>query len=216
MPLLPAPAAPPNVFTVFTTTTHSILRRGSERLRGGDSPLFDLKSVNTVTKMGKRYHCDYCDKTFPDSANNRKKHLQGAFHTRMKRIHYDAFRDAEAIFKIESVKKPCRRFQQTGECDYGTTCKFSHLSPGELTELAARADAEKRAAKQCASVPLPKSVTVTEWANRHFKTQEKLPEPFAYKDMIATQLSFFNNNLSISMRAPTLDDLLSCRPNHWG
>lgn len=178
--------------------------------------MFDLKSVNTVTKMGKRYHCDYCDKTFPDSANNRKKHLQGAFHTRMKRIHYDAFRDAETIFKVESVKKPCRRFQQTGECDYGTTCKFSHLSPGELAELAAHAEAEKHAAKQCASVPLPKSVTITEWANKHFKTQEKLPEPFAYKDMIATQLSFFNNNLSISMRAPTLDDLLACRPNHWG
>lgn len=102
-----------------------------------------------------------------------------------------------------------------GACDYGTTCKFSHLSSAELVQLAARAEAEKYAAKQRASVPLPKSVSVTVWANRHFKAQEKLPEPFAYKDMIATEFSFFNN-LSISMRAPTLDDLLACRPNHWG
>ncbi|XP_037558581.1 zinc finger matrin-type protein 5-like [Dermacentor silvarum] len=166
--------------------------------------------------MGKRYHCDYCDKTFPDSANNRKKHLQGTFHTRMKRLHYDAFRDAETVFKVESVKKPCRRFQQVGECDYGTACKFSHLSPGELAELAARAEAEKHAAKLRLSKPLPADVTVIEWTHTHLKTQEKLPEPFAYQDMIAKQFSSLNNSLSRSMQAPTLDDFLACRPNHWG
>ncbi|KAH9371467.1 hypothetical protein HPB48_022047 [Haemaphysalis longicornis] len=53
--------------------------------------------------MGKRYHCDYCDKTFPDSAGNRKKHLQGTYHMRMKKLHYDAFLDAASVLKVRRV-----------------------------------------------------------------------------------------------------------------
>ncbi|KAK8780145.1 hypothetical protein V5799_018509 [Amblyomma americanum] len=166
--------------------------------------------------MGKRYHCDYCDKTFPDSASNRKKHLKGVFHTRMKLLHYDSFRDAETVFKVESTKKPCRRFQQAGGCDYGTTCKFSHLSPSELAELAARAEAEKRASKQIISAPLPADVTVQEWARKRLKAQERLPEPFAYKFILAEGSAAVDKNACGSVRAPSLDDLLACRPNHWG
>lgn len=169
--------------------------------------------------MGKRYHCDYCDKTFPDSASNRKKHLQGTYHMRMKKLHYDAFLDAASVLKAEATKKPCRRFQQTGACDYGNACKFTHLTPNELAELAARAEAESHAAKQRTSAPLAPHVTVQEWTRKRLKPQESVPEPFAYKDMIAaTQppTTAANQVLSASMRAPTLDDLLACVPNHWG
>lgn len=138
---------------------------------------------------------------------------------RMKKLHYDAFLDAASVLKAEATKKPCRRFQQTGACDYGNACKFTHLTPNELAELAARAEAESHAAKQRTSAPLAPHVTVQEWTRKRLKPQESVPEPFAYKDMIAaTQppTTAANQVLSASMRAPTLDDLLACVPNHWG
>lgn len=43
-------------------------------------------------KMGKRYYCDYCDKTFADNSQNRKKHLNGVVHDRLRKLHYSLFR----------------------------------------------------------------------------------------------------------------------------
>ncbi|XP_040432759.1 zinc finger matrin-type protein 5 isoform X3 [Anser cygnoides] len=65
--------------------------------------------------MGKRYFCDYCDRSFQDNLHNRKKHLNGVQHLRAKRAWYDLFRDAAAILQEEQSKKPCRKFLQTGE-----------------------------------------------------------------------------------------------------
>lgn len=45
-----------------------------------------------VFTMGKRYHCDFCDKTFAYSAQNRKKHVQGVQHQRNRKLHYDSFK----------------------------------------------------------------------------------------------------------------------------
>lgn len=42
--------------------------------------------------MGKRYFCDYCDRSFQDNLHNRKKHLNGVQHLRAKRVWYDLFR----------------------------------------------------------------------------------------------------------------------------
>lgn len=42
--------------------------------------------------MGKRYYCDYCDKTFPDNTLNRKKHNEGSFHQMMKNNYYAQFK----------------------------------------------------------------------------------------------------------------------------
>lgn len=42
--------------------------------------------------MGKRYFCDYCDRSFQDNLHNRKKHLNGVQHLRAKRAWYDLFR----------------------------------------------------------------------------------------------------------------------------
>ncbi|KAL2298639.1 hypothetical protein Nmel_015644 [Mimus melanotis] len=63
--------------------------------------------------MGKRYFCDYCDRSFQDNLHNRKKHLNGVQHLRAKRVWYDLFRDAAAILQEEQTKKPCRKFLQT-------------------------------------------------------------------------------------------------------
>lgn len=42
--------------------------------------------------MGKRYFCDYCDRSFQDNLHNRKKHLNGLQHLKAKKLWYDMFR----------------------------------------------------------------------------------------------------------------------------
>ncbi|KAM9624722.1 zinc finger matrin-type protein 5 isoform 2-T2 [Morphnus guianensis] len=88
--------------------------------------------------MGKRYFCDYCDRSFQDNLHNRKKHLNGVQHLRAKRVWYDLFRDAAAILQEEQTKKPCRKFLQTGQCDFGSNCRFSHMTEQDLEKLSAQ------------------------------------------------------------------------------
>ena len=66
--------------------------------------------------MGKRYYCDYCNKSFADNPVSRKTHLSGVVHAQNKRVHYDSFRDEEEILKDESSKRPCRAFLSSGKC----------------------------------------------------------------------------------------------------
>uniref|UniRef100_A0A8B9DP21 Zinc finger matrin-type protein 5 n=1 Tax=Anser cygnoides TaxID=8845 RepID=A0A8B9DP21_ANSCY len=91
--------------------------------------------------MGKRYFCDYCDRSFQDNLHNRKKHLNGVQHLRAKRAWYDLFRDAAAILQEEQSKKPCRKFLQTGQCDFGSNCRFSHMTEQDLEKLSAQVQA---------------------------------------------------------------------------
>nr|XP_020762783.1 zinc finger matrin-type protein 5 isoform X2 [Odocoileus virginianus texanus] len=63
--------------------------------------------------MGKRYFCDYCDRSFQDNLHNRKKHLNGLQHLKAKKLWYDMFRDAAAILLDEQNKRPCRKFLLT-------------------------------------------------------------------------------------------------------
>ncbi|XP_053473697.1 zinc finger matrin-type protein 5 isoform X3 [Ictalurus furcatus] len=65
--------------------------------------------------MGKRYHCDYCARSFQDTLHNRKKHLNGVQHHRAKKAWFDNFRDAAAILQDERAKQGCRKFLQTEE-----------------------------------------------------------------------------------------------------
>ncbi|XP_019362269.1 PREDICTED: zinc finger matrin-type protein 5 isoform X1 [Gavialis gangeticus] len=88
--------------------------------------------------MGKRYFCDYCDRSFQDNLHNRKKHLNGVQHLRAKKVWYDLFRDAAAILQEEQSKKPCRKFLQTGQCDFGSNCRFSHMTEMDLERLSAQ------------------------------------------------------------------------------
>uniref|UniRef100_A0A2I3RN95 Zinc finger matrin-type protein 5 n=1 Tax=Pan troglodytes TaxID=9598 RepID=A0A2I3RN95_PANTR len=68
--------------------------------------------------MGKRYFCDYCDRSFQDNLHNRKKHLNGLQHLKAKKVWYDMFRDAAAILLDEQNKRPCRKFLLTGCCNF--------------------------------------------------------------------------------------------------
>ncbi|KAF5909740.1 zinc finger matrin-type protein 5, partial [Clarias magur] len=85
--------------------------------------------------MGKRYHCDYCDRSFQDTLHNRKKHLNGVQHHRARKAWFDNFRDAAAILQDERAKQTCRKFLQTGQCVFGFSCRYSHMSEQEMKNL---------------------------------------------------------------------------------
>ncbi|XP_054277210.1 zinc finger matrin-type protein 5-like [Macrosteles quadrilineatus] len=82
--------------------------------------------------MGKRYFCDYCDKTFIDDPESRRKHIQGIGHIRNRNNHYKKFKDVKAIYEEESAKEECRRFRQTGQCQFNENCNFTHYSKEDL------------------------------------------------------------------------------------
>uniref|UniRef100_A0A8C5LUU3 Zinc finger matrin-type protein 5 n=1 Tax=Leptobrachium leishanense TaxID=445787 RepID=A0A8C5LUU3_9ANUR len=63
--------------------------------------------------MGRRYYCDYCDRSFQDNLHSRKKHLNGVQHQRCKKAWYDLFRGASELLAEEQSKKLCRRFLQS-------------------------------------------------------------------------------------------------------
>ncbi|XP_076209013.1 zinc finger matrin-type protein 5 isoform X1 [Aptenodytes patagonicus] len=119
--------------------------------------------------MGKRYFCDYCDRSFQDNLHNRKKHLNGVQHLRAKRVWYDLFRDAAAILQEEQTKKPCRKFLQTGQCDFGSNCRFSHMTEQDLEKLSAQVQGEQRSKelRQEGADVLPG--TIEDWLEKRAK-----------------------------------------------
>uniref|UniRef100_A0A2R5LAJ2 Zinc finger matrin-type protein 5 n=1 Tax=Ornithodoros turicata TaxID=34597 RepID=A0A2R5LAJ2_9ACAR len=159
--------------------------------------------------MGRRYHCDYCGKSFPDNVNNRKKHLQGVHHIRLRKLHYENFRDAITVLQAESQKKPCRRFQQAGSCDYGTACKFSHISPEELQRLTQQVEADKQKPR----VATKTNANLEDWL-KEYRRKSGGGEPFGYKGMLtATNVTVHGPP---SMQPPTYCDMLECVPSRWG
>lgn len=92
--------------------------------------------------MGKRYYCDYCDRSFQDNMHNRKKHLNGVQHHRAKKAWFDNFKDLKAFLLEEQGKKPCRKFLQKGICDFGPNCRFSHMSEEDFFNLKRQVEAE--------------------------------------------------------------------------
>ncbi|XP_075424986.1 zinc finger matrin-type protein 5 [Ascaphus truei] len=95
--------------------------------------------------MGRRYFCDYCDRSFQDNLHNRKKHLNGVQHQRSKKVWYDLFRGSSEVLEEEQSKKTCRRFIQSGQCDFGPGCRFSHMSLQDMEALKAHVEEENRA-----------------------------------------------------------------------
>lgn len=120
--------------------------------------------------MGKRYYCDYCDRSFQDNMHNRKKHLNGVQHHRAKKAWFDHFRDSAAILYDEQAKKPCRKFLQRGICDFGPNCRFSHMSEAELFNLKKQIDDERRHKEDSEDAFMPERC-IEEWLSRREKKQ---------------------------------------------
>eukprot|EP00002_Diphylleia_rotans_P039733 TRINITY_DN9288_c0_g1_i2.p1 TRINITY_DN9288_c0_g1~~TRINITY_DN9288_c0_g1_i2.p1 ORF type:complete len:159 (-),score=36.19 TRINITY_DN9288_c0_g1_i2:77-553(-) len=79
-----------------------------------------------------KYYCDYCDKQFVDTPVARRKHFESKTHQTQVKMHYDSFKDPTELLIEESKKPPCTTFQRTGSCNFGTQCRFSHLSPAMM------------------------------------------------------------------------------------
>ncbi|XP_054614111.1 zinc finger matrin-type protein 5 [Dunckerocampus dactyliophorus] len=123
--------------------------------------------------MGKRYYCDYCDRSFQDNMHNRKKHLNGVQHQRAKKGWFDHFRGFSDILKDEQAKKPCRKFLQRGVCDFGPSCRFSHMTEVELMNLQRKVQDERRH-KEGLEDPVMPEPTAEEWLSRREKRQSGL------------------------------------------
>ncbi|XP_014488862.1 PREDICTED: zinc finger matrin-type protein 5 [Dinoponera quadriceps] len=85
--------------------------------------------------MGKRYYCDYCDRSFKDDVEARKKHLSSLQHMKNRADHYSVFKDPETILKEECQKTPCKRYMTIGDCAFGLGCRFSHYSQHMISVL---------------------------------------------------------------------------------
>ncbi|KAF6777814.1 hypothetical protein AHF37_02701 [Paragonimus kellicotti] len=88
-----------------------------------------MKSVFCISAMGRRFYCDYCDKSFPNNPVNRRTHLNGMQHQQLRKLHYEQYLDPPQRLAIEKAKKSCTTFLRTGECSYGLLCRFSHQTP---------------------------------------------------------------------------------------
>ncbi|RZF41080.1 hypothetical protein LSTR_LSTR002712 [Laodelphax striatellus] len=158
--------------------------------------------------MGKRYYCDYCDRSFIDDLEARKKHLNGTLHIRNKKLHYKQFRDLKTIVQEETTKVECRKFLQTGECHYGEHCNFTHYSRAQINELILRAREEEQR-KLHPEIVLP---TVDSWLERRRKklnpTDLIEPEPLTQKD--------FDPDLPPSMQPINYKNVLNKEVSTWG
>ncbi|XP_038152767.1 zinc finger matrin-type protein 5 [Cyprinodon tularosa] len=123
--------------------------------------------------MGKRYYCDYCDRSFQDNMHNRKKHLNGVQHHRAKKAWFDQFRDSAAILHDEQIKKPCRKFLQKGICDFGPNCRFSHMSEEHLYNLKRRMEQERQHKEDSEDRKIAVR-SIEEWLSKREKKQAAL------------------------------------------
>ncbi|CAG8499406.1 16164_t:CDS:2 [Acaulospora morrowiae] len=80
--------------------------------------------------MVKKYYCDYCDRSFPDNAEARRKHIEGTQHQNNVKLHYDSYKDPAELLVENSKKSPCRKFFESGYCPFGLSCKYSHVPYG--------------------------------------------------------------------------------------
>ncbi|KAF7666292.1 hypothetical protein LDENG_00114120 [Lucifuga dentata] len=131
--------------------------------------------------MGRRYYCDYCDRSFQDNMHNRKKHLYGVQHQRAKKAWFDHFRDSAAILYDEQAKKPCRKFLQKGICDFGPNCRFSHMSEEDLANLKRQAEDERQRKEDSEDRIVPER-TVEQWLTRREKRRTALSSKGDLKD----------------------------------
>lgn len=80
--------------------------------------------------MGRKYWCEFCDRSFPDLLATRKKHMHSQQHKILRKLHYDSFKDRHTLLQEAAAegKTPCRRFNTTGDCPFGERCRYSHIA----------------------------------------------------------------------------------------
>ena len=54
--------------------------------------------------MGKQYYCDYCNRSFKENAEARKKHLTSLMHINNRTDHYNLYRGNRIIIFLMNNK----------------------------------------------------------------------------------------------------------------
>ncbi|KAH3885790.1 zinc finger matrin-type protein 5-like [Dreissena polymorpha] len=168
--------------------------------------------------MGKRYYCDFCDRSFADTGVNRKNHFKGVQHQRLKKQHYDAFRDPASILAEESTKIPCTRFQ-TGSCDFGDSCKFSHMTPERLHHLQELVSKQRQKSEKDINFNKDlKEPTLEEWLEKRSKRLRKTENNEEETEELHYELPPFLNisNLPPSLLPPSAEELRNTAKCEWG
>ena len=89
-----------------------------------------------------KYYCDYCDKSFSDTGNARKKHIESKVHSMMVKLYYDSLKGTKSNLQFENIylnvqiepselfisqyEVPCKSFAESGTCQFGNSCRYSH------------------------------------------------------------------------------------------
>ncbi|XP_066256125.1 zinc finger matrin-type protein 5 [Euwallacea similis] len=142
--------------------------------------------------MGRRYYCEYCNKTFIDELEARKKHLQSANHIKLRNLHYEQCREPAIILKEELLKIPCRKFFHTGTCLFEGGCKYTHYLPEQLCELRQQVDQlefkRQKLEEERNHIP-----SIDSWLEKYERTANKgvgnsLHTPWTYPDNLASRL----------------------------
>ncbi|XP_072311575.1 zinc finger matrin-type protein 5 [Eucyclogobius newberryi] len=152
--------------------------------------------------MGKRYYCDYCERSFQDNMHNRKKHLNGVQHHRAKKAWFDIFKDPRAILLEEQAKKPCRKFLQKGICDFGPNCRFSHMSEEDLFYLQRQVEGENSLQEHFEDKILADR-SIEDWLSR----REKMKNTLHSKEDLKTDVKEYHEESVVPQQLLTVPDL---------
>lgn len=172
--------------------------------------------------MGKRYICDYCDKTMVAAPAIVRTHNNGLIHQKLVQEHYQQFKDPETILAEESKKKPCLRFSK-GECNFGGVCRFSHYTPEQLQTLR----------EYVASKNMPKDVIFPSFEalfnklldERSNRPQDNNENTIMYDNNGVTHvfpwtyngvLDSYGDNLPPSVKRMKIEDFAGAKIESWG
>lgn len=173
--------------------------------------------------MGKRYVCDYCDKSMVATPAIVRTHNNGLIHQKLVQEHYQQFKDAETILKEESVKKPCSRFA-SGQCQFGSICRYSHYTMEQIQALR----------EYVASKNMPKDVIFPSFEElvlelldkKTNKKQDSTNENTVMYDsngvthvfpwVYNTILESYSENLPASIKKLRIEDFSDAKIESWG
>ncbi|RNA17725.1 zinc finger matrin-type 5 [Brachionus plicatilis] len=174
--------------------------------------------------MGKRYYCDFCDKSIPNNSDAIKKHNEGTQHQTIRKNYYLKYKDLETILEEEREKThPCIRFFNHGHCNFGELCWSSHRTQEQKQHLEDlyRLECHKKVKfeeeKRKNEAPIKKKIQVKEYLSEHLGHLEKHEiENFFPKYFVPKKIKLLNMPIiPPSLVPPNFNDFINYEPNSW-
>ncbi|KAI5704642.1 hypothetical protein M8J75_007517 [Diaphorina citri] len=159
--------------------------------------------------MGKKYFCEYCEKSMADNYESRKKHLNSVNHKLLVKLHYNQYRDFKTLVQEESMKNFCMRSLK-GQCPFGEKCYNTHFTQDQLKQIEFQGyqleqeSLEKRRQKIL-------NADLSNWYKSIGAVPKCFQNPLAQVFMNSEQ-----TNLPPSLRETTLQDVENMEFTEWG